>query len=252
MSALQRFSVFETDIAPARGPARREAPGEATFELAWLDATGRPAWEQRRLPDTAEVNATVASFARATLLSTPTGKTPVEDLRPGDLLSTVDGGETEVTWIGSRDLFPAGAQPTLYRVAPHAFGGRGPAATVILGASAHVLLDDPRCMALVGGLRAFAPVSAFEDGERVAAIVPPGDGMTFGIACAGQAAILASGLPVATVHPARAMGTALARGGHATLARLFPHLSGGATFDAPRIPTLTLSEARDLTVARAA
>lgn len=45
-------------------------------------------------------------FAEGTRIETPNGEIRVEDLRPGDLVSTVDEGPRPLLWIGSRHVSP--------------------------------------------------------------------------------------------------------------------------------------------------
>jgi hypothetical protein len=50
----------------------------------------------------------VICFTPGTRLATPAGPVPVEALREGDMVDTVDGGAQEILWIGHRRL--GGAQ----------------------------------------------------------------------------------------------------------------------------------------------
>ncbi|MEP2532023.1 Hint domain-containing protein [Shimia sp.] len=43
-------------------------------------------------------------FARGTLIRTPIGEVPVEDLAPGDVVSSVDGRQLSLVWIARRHL----------------------------------------------------------------------------------------------------------------------------------------------------
>lgn len=216
-------------------------------DIAWCDADGQARWDRRALPDTPEIVAALSSFARGTLLLGPDGPVAVEDLVPGDRVAVRGGGTVSIDWIGA--LGHRAAAPGLFRVAAHAFGASGPARDVLLGAGARVLVESPRCRALVGTDTAYAPVSAFEDGHRVAAIAPPGEVVTYGLACAGQEAVLAGGLAVGSTHPARALATNLKRSGPSDLARLFPQMSRTGGFGAARIPCLTMTEAQGLAFA---
>lgn len=51
-------------------------------------------------------------FAKGTLIRTPSGPVPVETLRPGDLVETLDHGPQPLRWTGSREV------PALGRLAP--------------------------------------------------------------------------------------------------------------------------------------
>lgn len=43
-------------------------------------------------------------FVAGTLIDTPTGPRPVQDLRPGDLVLTLDNGVQPIRWVGSREI----------------------------------------------------------------------------------------------------------------------------------------------------
>lgn len=251
MTAYQRLPTasFSPVPGPDGDPREAETRTSAPYDLAWIDHRGMATWDRRSLPDTPEVEAAVSSFARGALLRSPRGPVAVEDLIPGDRVVVRGGGTAQIDWIGSRSYFSEAARPLFYRVAARAFGASGPDTDILLGASAHILIDSKRCMDLVGGPLAFAPIAAFEDGHTVAAISPPGDVTVYGIACRGQEAMLAAGLPVESYHPARATGRSLTRTVLADMAKLFPQTAGGAGFGPPRIPYLTRSEAMSLALA---
>lgn len=251
MTAYQRLPTASYSPIPGAAGALRETEtrASAAYDLAWIDYRGAATWDRRSLPDTPEVEAAVSSFARGAMLRGPRGPVAVEDLIPGDRVIVRGGGTAQIDWIGSRSYDASAARPLFYRVAAHAFGASGPEADILLGASAHILIDSPRCRDLVGDTLAFAPVSAFEDGHSVSAVVPPGDVTVYGIACRGQEAMMACGLPVESYHPARATGRSLTRTVLADMARLFPQTESGSGFGAPRIPYLTRSEAMSLAMA---
>ncbi|MCK0167577.1 Hint domain-containing protein [Jannaschia sp. S6380] len=247
MTAYQRLP--SADFSPIPGSsASDDERACAHYDLAWIGPNGRATWDSRRLPATPQIDAAVSSFARGAMLQGIRGPIAIEDLVPGDRVSVRGGGTAQIDWIGARSYRAGGDRPTFFRVAAHAFGGSGPLQHVVLGADAHVLIEHIRCHELVGGPVAFAPVAAFEDGHAVTAIVPPGEVTTYGIACAGQEAVLAAGLPVESYHPARATAQSLTRTVLSDMARLFPQTAGGMGFGAPRIPYLTFAEAQGLAV----
>lgn len=246
MTAYQRLPA--APFAPVPSDARPE-PGtvpSASYDLAWIDHRGRATWDRRSLPALPEIDAAVGTLARGAMFAGPDGPVAIEDLLPGDSVSTMDAGTARIQWIGARSFEFGDERPLFYRISAHAFGGHGPAADVVLGAHAQVLVDSPRCRPLVGADRAFAPIAAFEDGDAVAPIVPQGEVTVYGVACSGQAGLLVSGLPVESYHPARATARSLNRALLAEMANLLPHLAAGAGFATPRIPYLSMSEAQSL------
>jgi hypothetical protein len=243
MTAYQRLP--STDYQPAIEGAGGafDARPMVSIDLAWIDGRGNATWDVRRLPDTPEVASAVSCLARGALLRGPNGPVAIEDLMPGDRVATVSGETAQIRWIGARSYHPGAERPRLWRVAARAFGGQGPETDILLGDDAQVLIDSPRCVPLIGKRQAFAPVSAFEDGVSVTAITPPGEVAVYGIACAAQEAVLVSGLPVETYHPARTTARSLNRVVLSDMARLFPHSADQGGFGAPRIPYLSPSEA---------
>lgn len=233
------FASQAQAISPARGP---DLP-VAVFETCWLDAAGRERWDSLRLPLSEVAMGAVSAFARGTPVQTPRGEVAIEDLIPGDRVSTPEGSAS-VTWIGLRAYGPTDERPTLYRVKEQTFGRDRPSGDIVLGAGAHVLVDSPRCRPLVGRDEAFAPIAALEDALRVIAVQPPGDVATYGIACEGQEAILVGGLPIETYHPARDMMRRVTPAMLEDMARLIPPLGHG--FGSARIPYLSMTEAQTL------
>jgi hypothetical protein len=72
-----------------------------------------------------------ACYVAGTRIRTPLGETAVEDLRAGDLVSTVEGRAEPVVWLGHREIAcsrhpePDAVWPVL--IAPHAFARNQPA-----------------------------------------------------------------------------------------------------------------------------
>lgn len=50
------------------------------------------------------LNATLLCFLEGTMIATPDGEKPVEDLRAGDVVLTADGGTTTVEWLGEQPV----------------------------------------------------------------------------------------------------------------------------------------------------
>jgi len=59
--------------------------------------------------DLTEDNTNVACFVKGTLVDTPDGPRPIEDLVCGDLVETLDGGPQPIRWIGTRTVPSRGA-----------------------------------------------------------------------------------------------------------------------------------------------
>ncbi|MDE3029578.1 MAG: Hint domain-containing protein, partial [Paracoccaceae bacterium] len=91
--------------------------------------------------DNVQLNATVVCFARGTLIETETGPRPVEDLRTGDRILTVDNGYQPIRWIGCSHV-PAQGRLAPIRINTGALGNTRP------------LIVSPHHRILIGGWRA--------------------------------------------------------------------------------------------------
>ncbi|MDB6178018.1 Hint domain-containing protein [Paracoccus sp. Z330] len=83
----------------------------------------------------------VTCFVAGTLIETPDGLRPVEDLRAGDMVLTADHGARPLVWTGSRKLDSA-AQPNLrpVRISARALGENSPNADLLLSQQHRILV----------------------------------------------------------------------------------------------------------------
>lgn len=96
----------------------------------------------------------VICFTRGTLVTTPSGPRPVEDLVEGDLVSTKDDGPAEVLWTGARRMSGARlhAMPELrpVRLRAGAVDGRIPSPDLVVSPQHRILIKGPSARALFG------------------------------------------------------------------------------------------------------
>ena len=99
---------------------------------------------------------TVNCFAKDTLIATPDGPRQVQNLTPGDRISTAPGGETEVKWLGeqrvpARFLHPARINPICIKASALADGV--PSADLYVSPDHAIALDGLliNAIALVNG-----------------------------------------------------------------------------------------------------
>ena len=87
----------------------------------------------------------VPCFAAGTLLATPDGERPVEQLRPGDLVLTEAGRAVPIVWAGARSV-ACHAHPRPHRILPvriraHAFGPGLPVRDLVLSPDHAILWE---------------------------------------------------------------------------------------------------------------
>lgn len=88
----------------------------------------------------------VPCFVAGTLISTPDGNVPVEQLEPGDLVHTQDDGPQPLRWIGSRNVAAKGEFAPI-RIAANTFGEHD---TLMLSPLHRVLIRDSLAELLFG------------------------------------------------------------------------------------------------------
>ena len=117
----------------------------------------------------------IPCFTRGTRIATPLGETPVERIRPGDMVCTLDHGPQPVRWVGMRRLDAAAlrANPRLcpIRIPAGALGDGLPRHDLLLSPQHRVLVRSPIAARMTGtaevlvaachliGLCGIAPVS---------------------------------------------------------------------------------------------
>lgn len=146
----------------------------------------------RTIPIVPELLTAFAAYSHGTEFATPSGPgIAVEDIEPGDELRMMDGGPTQVLWVGmmdltpqmSRRLFEDGAAP-MVRILPDRFGYARPARDLILGARAQIT--------------GHGMASDLVDYEQVLPVTPPGPVRLFQLVCdkhGGQLIANGLGLP---------------------------------------------------------
>ena len=189
-------------------------------------------------------------FVTGTLIATPEGARPVEDLRPGDLVLTADHGAQPVLWCASSPIPAAGDAAPSRRpicIRAGAFGPGRPARDLLLSPQHRVLLRAPLLALCHGVAEALAPVHALAPHYAAPAHTLPEGARYHHILLPAHAVLLANGLPCESLYPG---GVALASLGRAARRRLFAALPALAADPALYGPTarlcLTARESRAL------
>lgn len=212
-------------------------------EIAALRADGALHVSQAKLPALPEFEQAFTAFARGTVLQTPRGDIAIEDLQPGDRVSTVAGGAAQVLWIGSGNLSPmqaGGRRTPLTRIMSDSFGEGRPESFLTLGPAARILQTPPRLRARAGGAApVLTPIAEFVDDVNVISITPPTPVTLFHLVLDRHAAIYAGGLECETFHPGAQSLRNLTEPQRALFLSLFPHIAQPADFGPlahPRAP----------------
>lgn len=194
-------------------------------------------------------------FAEGTLILTPSGERPVEELAPGDCVLTPSGTTPIIRWTGRRTLAlgragtPSRLRPV--RIAAHAFGRGRPHRDLRLSPQHRVLCSDPRADLWFGAATHLVPACHLVDGDRIAPDLDCTSVTYHHLLFDRHETLLSNGLPTESLHPGDRARNGLDAMARAELFALFPELATGDTTRwRPAHPTLRAHEARVLFAAR--
>lgn len=211
----------------ACAPSAANRPPLRRYRVRCLTAGGDTVEQYHMAPALPVFEAAFSAFARSSMIETGTGPMAVEDLVPGDRLTTRDGGEMTVRWIGSTIYVPGHASHRarnlhLTRIMADSFG---------LARPSSCLLTGPAARLLQGGTRAvLTPVGRFVDGETVIETAPPAPVELFHLCLDRHAVIRVSGMEFETYHPGNDAARHLGPGLRPHFLNLFPGVAGLEAF----------------------
>jgi len=168
----------------------------------------------------------VLCFAGGTLIETPSGEVPVERLRVGDLVTTLDDGPRPVRWIGCTRIMLGASNRQLapVEITAGAFGPGLPARDVVVSPAHRVLRADARAQLLLGEEEVLVPAKSLVNGTTVRRQDSRRSVTYWHVMFDSHQIVFSGGLPSESFHPGTfALGT-MARATRAELLRLFPDL----------------------------
>lgn len=105
----------------------------------------------------------IPCFVAGTRILTPRGEVPVERLRPGDMVLTMDDGPQPLRWVGQRQVPAAGSfAPVVIRA-----GTFGPHRTLTVSPQHRILVRDAAAELLFGEAEVLVAAKDLVDGNRV-------------------------------------------------------------------------------------
>lgn len=150
--------------------------------------------------DFADAYAAVVCFAAGTRIATPVGERPVQSLRPGDLVLTIDAGPMPIRWIHDQPVAAAAlaARPGLrpVRIGRDALGPGRPARTLFVSPQHRLLL--PTISAGAGTLIAAIHLTAL---PGIRQVVPRRGVKYHHLLLDRHAILLANGMPAESMLP---------------------------------------------------
>lgn len=172
----------------------------------------------------------VTCFAAGTLIATPAGDRPVEEIGIGDLVMTRDNGPRPVRWTGRRRVAGAeiAAHPALapVRIRAGALGPGLPARDLLVSQQHRVLVRSAIAQRMFGTQELLVAARHLTGVEGID-IVPDADGVTYvHLMFAEHQIVLSNGAPTESLYPGPQALRALGNAAEEILA-LFPRLRDG-------------------------
>ncbi|PSL21713.1 Hint domain-containing protein [Shimia abyssi] len=170
----------------------------------------------------------VLCFTDGTLIRTPMGDVPIEDLSVGDMVMCGDGEARAIKWIGERKLSHADliAHPNLKPVflEANAMAPDQPATPLRLSPQHRVMLRDWRAELLMGEEEVLVPAKSLINDQSIRTCVPKQGVTYFHILLRGHHTLFANNLECETLLPADMAKTALSGEARQEILTVFPEL----------------------------
>lgn len=180
-------------------------------------------------PDIAGVNVigwtSLFCFTHGTLIETPDGPRLIEDLRVGDLVTTLDNGSQPLRWIGTRSVSHAEmlARPE-FRPVRFETGALGNSRPLLVSPQHRMLLNDWRAEVYFGEEQVLIAAKALVNGSTIREVVPETAVTYCHLLSDRHEVILAEGALSESFHPGEAGLAALDAAQREEIAALFPNL----------------------------
>lgn len=220
---------FPVSVLPAAGEGREfvlfpaEVPPRDTDLTVVETYAGEVPAPRARADHPAQV-----CFTPGTLILTPTGPRPVEQLEPGDRVITRDSGVQRLYWTarrrvgGARMLAMPGLRPV--RIMAGALGDGLPEADLWLSGDHRVLLRGPVLRDMLGEDEGLAPVRDLVDDRRIRLSGPVRETVYMHLLFERHEIIWAEGVEAETFHPADCAPETLDEVARIRLFELFPEI----------------------------
>ncbi|MFK7751146.1 MAG: Hint domain-containing protein [Sedimentitalea sp.] len=149
-------------------------------------------------------------FARGTLILTPNGQVPVENLRLGDAVLTLDNGVQPIIWKASRTVLFPGLDDLPVRVKADAFGAGQPFADLCVSPRHHLLQRDAINRLLFDAPEVLIAARECVDGQNIRQDANVALVQFHHFMFASHDLVWANGLPAESFYPGAQSGSASA------------------------------------------
>ncbi len=195
------------------------------YEIEWMDAEQTVQNKTIVAPAMPIFEQAFGAFAQGTLIQTDRGYVAIEDLHPGAMIATADGGLQPLQWLGSMTLFPQQLElglPScrLYRVTDGGYGHDRDAPDLMMGPAARVL---PGVLA-IDSTSTLVDVPQLSDGSSVICINVVSPVRVFHLGLASHRLIRANGVLAESYHPGETTHMQMSSELYEHFLALFPHV----------------------------
>ncbi len=170
----------------------------------------------------------VICFTHGTRVMTPTGQRLIEDLRPGDLVSTKDSGSQPIEWIGARRMSGARlyAMPSLrpVRIRTGALGIERPEEELLVSPEHRMLIEGEVARSLFNCPEVLVKAQDLVNGDTVAVDLNVREVTYVHLLFEKHQVLWANGVETESFHPASASFSTLSERDRAELLRIYPEL----------------------------
>lgn len=162
----------------------------------------------------------IPCFAAGTLIRTARGEVPVEKIRPGERLQTLDNGFQPVVWVGKRSVCGLGSMAPV-RIEANTMGNRR---RLLVSPQHRMLCQNWATQLVTGESESFAAAVHLVNGRTIRRVRRPM--ITYvHLLCEHHEVILAEGAPTESLFPGGMAMAAFGRQAREEINRLFPCLS---------------------------
>ncbi|WP_084668028.1 Hint domain-containing protein [Nioella nitratireducens] len=201
--------------------------------------------------DTVEITVLVC-VARGTMIDTPNGPRPVQDIAVGDLVATLDGPARPVRWIGARRVTAddLDQDPSLrpVRIGKGALGAKTPSRDLLVSPQHRIYLTDWRTELLFAEPQVLVPAKSLLNDRTITLAHDVDEVEYFHLLFDTHEVIFTEGAPTESFFPGDHTLSAFDEQVRAELLSLFPDLCSDKGFGPSARPSLRHWEARVLTV----
>ena len=169
---------------------------------------------------------TLACFAGGTLIDTPDGLRPIDDLGPGDLVTTLDNGSQPLRWVGTRRVsaFEMLQRPD-FRPVRFETGILDNTRPLLVSPQHRMLLSDWRAQVYFGEDQVLIAAKALVNGTTIRQVLPEAGVTYFHLLFDRHEVILADGALSESFHPGETGLDALDSEQRREIEALFPGLA---------------------------